>query len=74
MAAGVPSLKLSNSKLPDRVNYTTEASLWVEHIWIQFHMVFTLEAGRGPNQGLHTHLSPKVKVVCCKVRRTKGGN
>lgn len=72
VVAGIPSSKLSNSLLPDRINYTTEASLWVERVRIQFHVVFIMEAPRGPNQGHHTRLSPKVNVSVEELKGLRG--
>lgn len=49
MIAGVPSMELSNSPLSDRIKYTAEPSVWVEHMWILFHMFFIMGAPWGPN-------------------------
>lgn len=53
MSAGVPSVELSNSPLSDGMKYAAEPSVWVEHMWILFHMFFIMGAWWGQNQGLY---------------------
>lgn len=70
MPAGVPSMELSNSPLSDRIKYAAEPSVWVEHMWILFHMFFVMGAPWGQNQGLCGAL----KFMCLveKLERVEG--
>lgn len=44
----------------------------MERVRIQFHVVFIMEAPRGPNQGHHTRLSPKVNVSVEELKGLRG--